>query len=59
MDGGGRSRREHAIESNATTGVVYGQSNCRVRTFCDANGMHSVPYEAVHKRLPIPFGGFC
>jgi hypothetical protein len=33
MDGGGRSRREHAIESNATTRVVYGQSNCRVRTF--------------------------
>jgi hypothetical protein len=29
MDGGGRSRREHAIESNATTRGVYGQSNCR------------------------------
>jgi hypothetical protein len=28
-EGRGRSRREHAIEGNATTGVVYGQSDCR------------------------------
>jgi hypothetical protein len=26
-----------------------------VRTFSAANGTHSVPYEAVHKGLPIPF----
>jgi hypothetical protein len=25
-----------------------------VRTFCDINGTHSVPYEAVHQRLPVP-----
>jgi hypothetical protein len=55
MDGGDRSRREHAIESNATTRVVYRQSNCRVRTFFGSKGTHSVPYEAAHKRLPIPF----
>jgi hypothetical protein len=35
-DGGGRSRREHVIESNAG-------SHCRVHTV-SSKGTHSVPY---------------
>lgn len=53
MDEGDRSRREHAIEGNATKRVVYGQSNCRVRTPSNVirvdgspKGTHSVPYKS-------------
>jgi hypothetical protein len=53
MDGGDRSRQEHAIESNATTRVVYGQSNCRVRTFVGGKRYAQRTLRAVHQPLPI------
>jgi hypothetical protein len=55
MDGGGRSRREHAIESNATTRVVYGQSNCRVRTlFIQCHGMKRYAQRTLQEKKGLP-----
>jgi hypothetical protein len=55
MNGGGRSRREHAIESNATTkGWSQDRAIAECVPFAAEKGTHSVPYGP--SAPPTPFG---